>query len=100
MIQSSRSTLLRTGVAVVSTGCLVLLAACTGGHEGGSTTAELGTGADHTTAASSPSAGIPVTRARRVTVYDANFTGDLAAQRRPNRLWSGSTTNLGWLNPR
>jgi hypothetical protein len=98
MNQSSRPTVPRPCVAVVSTACLVMLAACTSGAEGPSVITGPGT-ADETTGASSTSSDLPVTRARHVTEYDANFAGSLAVQHGPNRLWSGSTTNLGWLDP-
>jgi DNA-binding beta-propeller fold protein YncE len=100
MNQSSLLTVpARLRVAVVSTVCLVMLAACTGGAEGHTTTTGIGA-ADETTGVGSISSDIPVTRARHVTVYNASFAGGMVAQHGPSRLWSGSTTNLGWLDPR
>ena len=96
---SSRSRLARTCVAVISTGCLVMLAACTGGTEDNSAAGKLGT-PHQTTGVGSTSSDIPVTRARHVTVYNASFAGGMQMQHGPSRLWSGSTTNLGWLDPR
>jgi DNA-binding beta-propeller fold protein YncE len=99
MSQSSyRSPIARTSAAVSIAG-LVMLTACMGGGDDGAVDAKPAT-TSGTTSAGSTSSGLPVTRARHVRVYDANFAGSLAVQHRPDRLWSGSTTNLGWLDPR
>ena len=99
MSQSSyRSTIARTSVAV-STACLVLLTACMGGADDDAVGSKAAT-TPGTTSVRSTSSGLPVTRARHVTVYDANFAGSLAVQHSPDRVWSGSTTHLGWLDPR
>jgi hypothetical protein len=98
MSQSSyRSTIARTSAAV-STACLVMLTACTGGRDDGAVGSKPAT-TPGTTTRSSTTSGIPVTRARHVTFYDANFAGSLAVQHTPDRLWSGSPTHLGWLDP-
>lgn len=82
--------------AVVAT--LVATGACAaGGHPAGRTPSS-----PSRTAASTPTAyeGLPVERAHDVTLFDGlGFSGFLLADEKRGRIWSGSTTGLGWIDP-